>query len=474
MLSSEAVQQIAREGGLTYPTEQFREICVQLDYNYLWRLALTFFGIFWATGPQDDTKSKIGPWLEDCYKTKQDLVLDDLYYNREMYKEETQTNNMTEQIDLRDTIKKKAEKHSRYYRSLYMRTDNGTNTSSEMAPPATLRPLNTIQTTLRAEFEEHKKQDKSKQRRIGVCEINENRKPDEKFKSVKVLRENYQQMIEKMKKNVKEEKLNTVRKDMYLIPPASEYYSSSASAGSDDEKERIWYTTKKRHAEVRRCGSSDSAVGLTQSDDEVSSNVNAEITDNINLQWADTCEKKYATLHSQYYSPYSPRGSIDHINVPTKTLVEAQYFSLPLNRKYSDCPSDIECEKNESRRQSCFTDDGDEQSRYRFWRTPSVVVSDYSDDVIGLSLEDIEYLRNQRRENSSPDSSLHSSCSNLNYCGSTISSLETEYIFKKPFRNGSDCSSCSTFSGDEGDSDEKQPQTSIDKVRYDPIFSYYE
>ncbi|KRT83848.1 hypothetical protein AMK59_4251 [Oryctes borbonicus] len=371
---------------------------------------------------------------------------------------------MIDQVDLRDVIKKKAEKHSRYYRSLYMRTDSKTNTSLEMAPRTSPRPLNTIQTTLRVnEFQEPNKSDKSRQRRIGVCEINEDCESDARFKSVKILREKYQEMIEQTKKDIKEEKLNVVRKDMYLVPPASEYYSSSASAGSDDEKERSWYVTKKGHAEVRRSGSSDSAVGLTQSDDEIS-NVNAEIAD-INLRWTDVCEKNDAILHNQYYTPYSHRGSIDRINVPTKTLIEAQYFSLPLNRKYSDCPSDIECEKNESRRQSCFTDDGDEQLRYRFWRTPSVVVSDYSDDVIGLTLEDIEYLRNQRKENSSPDSSLHSSCSNLNYCGSTISSLDAEYIFKKPFRKGSDCSSCSTYSGDEGDSDERQPQTSVDKVK---------
>jgi hypothetical protein len=150
-------------------------------------------------------------------------------------------------------------------------------------------------------------------------------------------------------------------------------------------------------------------------------------------------------------SPYSPRGSIDHDNVPSRTLIESQFVPLPLDRKFSDCVSDSDY-RNDSRRQSCFTDDGDEPPRYRYWRTPSVVVSDYSDDIMGLTLEDIEYIRNHRKENSSsPDSSLHSSCSNLNYCGSTISSLESEYVLRKPFRKSSNCSTCSTLSDEEGD-----------------------
>lgn len=428
------------------------------------------FGIFWAARPENNsTKFKIDPWLEDCYKTRQDLVVDDLYlFNEDVFKDSGMlTDKMTKkQLDLRDVIKTKAEKHSRYYRSLYTRI-NSMETGAQMAPRIANRtPLNLIQTTLQQaqakELEQvHMYHDKNRQRRVGVYRINEDSASETRFKSVKALRDKYQKMIEETTVvDVKEEKA-IVRKDRYLIPPVSGYCSSSASAGSDDEKDRSWHTTKKGHLEVRRSGSSDSAVGLTQSDEE-SSNVNVEVAD-INSRWIDVAEKIGS---STSYSPYSPRGSIDHINVPTKTLIEAQYFSLPANRKFSDCPSDVECgEKNESRRQSCFTDDGDEQSRYRFWRTPSVVVSDYSDDVVGLTLDDIEYFRNQRKENSSPDSSLHSSCSNLNYCGSTISSLDSEYILRKPFRKGSECSSCSTFSGDEGDNDDRQPQTTIDKVR---------
>lgn len=418
-------------------------------------------GIFWAGRPEEDTKSKIDPWLEDCYKTKQDLVIDDLHYAENTYKKFGQIDNkMTEQVDLREVIKKKAEKHSRYYRSLYTHSSSILDVNSKMAPHVLERSTKVIQTALHErERTDKNKQNKSRHRRIGVYEMTDDYESDSNFKSVKKMCEKYQSMMIQTDKQLKEEKVsNTSPKDVYLIPPVSGYCSSSASAGSDDEKERNWYTPK-GHSEVRRCGSSDSAVGLTPSDEEVS-NINAEITD-INLRWTDVYEKSdTVNLTGQLYSPYSPRGSIDHVNVPTKTIIEAQYFSLPLNRKLSDCPSDIECDKNESRRQSCFTDDGDEQTRYRFWRTPSVVVSDYSDDVVGFTLEDIEYFRNQRKDtSSSPDSSLHSSCSNLNYCGSTISSLDAEYILRKPLRKGSDCSTCSTLSGDEGDADEGQFQS---------------
>lgn len=228
--------------------------------------------------------------------------------------------------------------------------------------------------------------------------------------------------------------------EVHLLPPSSGYCSSSASGGSDDERERNYC---ERTLHVKRCGSSDSAVGLTPSDEETT-----------HSNWTEQLEQKCV------YSPYSPRGSVDHTNVPTRTLIESQYVQYPIDRKFSDCVSE-DCA--DSRRHSIFTDDGDD-SRYRYFRTPSVVVSDYSDDMIGLTLEDIEYFRNQRKEHSSsPDSSLHSSCSNLNYCGSSISNLDCEHLLRKPYRKSSD-SSLYSLSGDE-DGDNLQPNTSKEKVR---------
>lgn len=143
------------------------------------------------------------------------------------------------------------------------------------------------------------------------------------------------------------------------------------------------------------------------------------------------------------FSPYSPRRSIDHDNVPSRTLLEAQFVALPLDRKASDAFSEIsEQFTDDSRRQSCFTDDGDEIAKYRYWRTPSVVVSDYSDDPMGLTLEDIEYIRSKHKESfSSPESSLHSSYSNLNLYGSN----------PETYRKVSGCSTCSLSGDEDGD-----------------------
>ncbi|KAL3272328.1 hypothetical protein HHI36_024396, partial [Cryptolaemus montrouzieri] len=209
------------------------------------------------------------------------------------------------------------------------------------------------------------------------------------------------------------------------IPPVSGYCSSTASAGSEDEFDKAAFRKKI----VRRCESSDSAI--VHSDEE---------TVTVHSNWGEKKEEIDELPYSYpVFSPYSPRRSIDHESVPRKTLIEAQFVPFPLDRKQSDCFSEnSDLFTNDSRRQSCFTDD-DEVSRYRYWRTPSVVVSDYSDDPMGLTLDDIEYIRNQHLDNSSsPDSSLHSSCSNLNLCGSN----------PETFRKVSDCSTCS-FSGDE-------------------------
>lgn len=139
---------------------------------------------------------------------------------------------------------------------------------------------------------------------------------------------------------------------------------------------------------------------------------------------------------------------------------------LPLDRKFSvDCVSDIVPRSAvDSRRQSCFSE-GDEHTRYRYWRTPSVVVSDYSDDIMGLTLEDIEYIRNKREHSCSPCSSMHSSCSNLNYCGSSISVIDGDYVMCRPYRKSSNCSTCSTLSDDEDNVQETVTERMLQPVR---------
>lgn len=320
--------------------------------------------------------------------------------------------------DLREIIKIKAEKHHQYYQKLGITDYNSKSVGirQKMAPQVLNSEQNEFNNTTK------------RQRRIGVYEINNTLQDQQEegevtiFKSVKLLRDNYLAMLEKTVSSF--EKTPNKLDDSLLLPPPSGYCSSTGA--SDDERDKNWEEKTK----VRRCGSSDSAMGHSDED----------------------LEKKDLIYPHFVDSPYSPRGSVDHDNVPSKTLIEASVVPLPLDRKCSDCVSDIGDYQSDSRRQSCFTDDGEEQTRYRYWRTPSVVVSDYSDDIMGLTLEDIEYIRNSRKEaSSSPESSLHSSCSNLNYCGSTISALESDYVLRKPFRKSSNSSTCSVWSDEEND-----------------------
>lgn len=301
-----------------------------------------------------------------------------------------------------------------------------------------------------------------RQRKTGVFHIHEAPEGDDEefsFPSVRKYINKYTELIKTQmeqassyKKGEKNpEKQEVIVEEGYLVPPPSGYCSSSNN--SDDEGRNANWGWSKKTSDVKRCCSSDSALGLLQSDEERSVSPSA---------WSDNKPKE--SVHEEidprecvsesvltpYYNP-NRRASIDHVNVPTRTLIEANIVPFPLNRKLSYCDSIDDLEgKFDSRRQSCFTDDGDEPPRYRYWRTPSVVVSDYSDDVIGgLTLEDIEYFRSQRKSvNSSPDSSLNSSCSNLNYCGSSVSVLDGDYTLQPPSRKSSDCSTLSTFSDD--------------------------
>jgi hypothetical protein len=96
----------------------------------------------------------------------------------------------------------------------------------------------------------------------------------------------------------------------------------------------------------------------------------------------------------------------------------------------------------ELRRQSAqsFQTDDDESNanpQYRCWRTPSVVVSDYSDDVpcfTSVTLEELEQLKD----------AAYSDCAS-----GSVSAVDTEHALRTPERKASDCSTCSTLSGDE-------------------------
>ena len=108
----------------------------------------------------------------------------------------------------------------------------------------------------------------------------------------------------------------------------------------------------------------------------------------------------------------------------------------------------------ELRRQSAqsFQTDDEESSansQYRYWRTPSVVVSDYSDDGPYFTSVTLEELEQMQDVSSSDCASGGSSVS-----GSLgVSAGDTECGLRTPERKASDCSTCSTLSGDESSCD---------------------
>lgn len=156
--------------------------------------------------------------------------------------------------------------------------------------------------------------------------------------------------------------------------------------------------------------------------------------------------------------------------VPSKMLLEARIVEIPASDPASG---------QASRRQSCLSEVAacEEPHHVRYMRTPSVVVSDYSDDVLcGITLEELEFFRSQRKcslganielnasaigectdTDDLSDMSAASSCSNLNYCGSTISALDDPYTtvsgLATPERKMSNCSICSDCSNDDADAD---------------------
>ncbi|XP_039961039.1 mucin-3A-like isoform X1 [Bactrocera tryoni] len=166
--------------------------------------------------------------------------------------------------------------------------------------------------------------------------------------------------------------------------------------------------------------------------------------------------------------------------VPSKVLLEERVVELPEDPR-SLAPSQP-CSRRESA-QSCGSDTAPTEfpGGRRFVRTPSVVVSDYSDEIMcGITLEEIEYFRAQRmrRRHSSLDTanegegesdvSASSSCSNLYYCGSTISALDGAECYVNGVRTAlerktSDCSTYSVSADEESFTIPEDPQQQTGK-----------
>ncbi|TMW49733.1 hypothetical protein DOY81_005197, partial [Sarcophaga bullata] len=262
---------------------------------------------------------------------------------------------------------------------------------------------------------------------------------------------------------------------------------SPYSSDDDNDSIRTTHTAieripgSKRKDKVARSASSDSALGLDVDEP-------MDVTEQQQQQQQQQQQKRRMTLTvtdlplrpallplaEPTLLPDSPSlemapqtlavNALQPAQIPSKVLLEERVVEIP------EDPRSGRSSRRESS-QSCASDwPTNEMQGVRFVRTPSVVVSDYSDDITcGITLEEIEYFRAQRlrRRRSSletsgtekdaldnnSDISASSSCSNLYYCGSTISALDGAECLVNGVRfnlerKTSDCSTCSV-SGDE-------------------------
>lgn len=258
------------------------------------------------------------------------------------------------------------------------------------------------------------------------------------------------------------------------------------------------------HEKVERSSSSDSALGL---DDEILARMadlsprnqqrrmTLTVTD-IPLRPALLPVAEPTSLPD---SPLPPQQPIDFtplatnaapIVVPSKMILEARIVEIPTPTPTS--PAQLNDNNNKtsyfgqiSRRESCVSDTDDISSHVRIVRTPSVVVSDYSEDVLcGITLEELEFFRQQRKSSLGAaldssrssateatdylsDLSAASSCSNLNYCGSSISLLDDSYQqspIETPERKLSSCSTCSTGQEDNAEESNQFSNSLIDAL----------
>lgn len=286
--------------------------------------------------------------------------------------------------------------------------------------------------------------------------------------------------------------------------------SPYSSSGEDDDCNNQQNSSiKYLHDKVGRSTSSDSALSM---DDESPIDIVPPLSNGkrrMTLTVTDIPLRPALLPVAEPTSlPESPTTCVNHASgtewnspnppvvVPSKMILEARIVEIPttpiLNSSIPvssaatasasaiGASTDPSTSGQMSRRQSCLSDIGynDEPNHIRYVRTPSVVVSDYSDDVLcGITLEELEFFRNQRKcslganidLNTTPhtigecssdaddlsDMSAASSCSNLNYCGSTISAFDDNYTsvsgLVTPERKLSNCSLCSMCSNDEHD-----------------------
>ncbi|XP_055295474.1 uncharacterized protein LOC129565090 [Sitodiplosis mosellana] len=289
------------------------------------------------------------------------------------------------------------------------------------------------------------------------------------------------------------ESLNTQRINS-TSPLSDEGLANASPYCSSGEEEE---TRAPVHEKVERSSSSDSALGL---DEEILAGMaelsprnqqrrmTLTVTD-IPLQLLRPALLPVAEPTSLPDSPLAVQAPVDFFTsniqapvvVPSKMILEARIVEIPTPASPAQLNDNNKTSYfgQLSRRESCVSDTTADEippNHIRVVRTPSVVVSDYSDDVLcGITLEELEFFRQQRKSSlgatlDSPhssatentdylsDISAASSCSNLNYCGSSISLLDDNYASSlsgvpTPERKLSSCSTCST--GQEYNNDEE-------------------
>lgn len=265
--------------------------------------------------------------------------------------------------------------------------------------------------------------------------------------------------------------------DEGCLTPRSVYYSSD---DDDDEHDR---NNLKKREKVARSSSSDSALGLD--DDFVVSQNSSNSTKSSS---SSSSRKRRSTLtvtdiplraallplaeptrlsSCESLSPTSIGltfiEQLSQVPVRSKMLLEAQVIEIPAN---DFDLTNLNISRRESSQSNSSDLNYDDLRKVRYMRTPSVVVSDYSDENLcgGITLEEIEYFQKHRTlrrvsyDDDLSDMSGASSCSNLNYCGSHISALDGSGCFdmsgsglRTPERKISNCSTCSTVSGCDDD-----------------------
>ncbi|XP_017052142.1 endochitinase A isoform X3 [Drosophila ficusphila] len=281
---------------------------------------------------------------------------------------------------------------------------------------------------------------------------------------------------------------------------------------SSDNEDSGNLSPRQRKLKVTRCASSDSALGLEVDDGGMDvvlppqRRMTLTVTDLPLRPALLPLAEPTALADSPLTSPTGGGGTAGGtvVGVPTKVLLEERVVAAPGSRREST--------------QSSYSELGGSgfPLGVRYVRTPSVVVSDYSDDITacGISMEEMEYFRLQRargqrrcsleaggagggigggggahghgggahghghggsamapgcgKDEGQSDVSAASSCSNLYYCGSTISALDGGECIVNGVRVALARKSSTQSSSLSGEEEEEEDLEDEDLEEHDP------